>query len=231
MQAIKGCPLNFDMPFTALQFAGVPYRQSVIISPCERALVSVADWPPFCLDLDSIDIAVFERLMPQLKEFDVVFVLKDYDQPPIRITTVPSQKQEIIRTWLTQRDIPLYTCSMNMQWATVMKDINSDRQAFVGNDGWDAWFMQSDDEVSASCSEDEEADDYGSADISEDSDAAPSSSGEEAWEGSSSEQTTSGESEPSDALSFDELERQAEHDDRKRAVESRGGSTAKRPRR
>ena len=44
--------------------------------PCADVLVSLTDWPPFCLDLNSIDIAVFERNMNQLNEFDLVFVLK-----------------------------------------------------------------------------------------------------------------------------------------------------------
>jgi len=232
VEAIQSFPLNFDMPYTALQFAGVPFKQSVPIFPCERALVSITDWPPFCLDLDSIDIAVFERSLEQLQEFDMVFVLKDFDQAPIRITTVPSQRRDIVRTWLTQRGIPFYSCGMNMQWAVVMRDINADRLGFVENGGWDTWFVQSDDEASGSSNDDNAEDDYGSNDISNsDEFGGCTSSGE--FEGSSDdvESSSSAQSEPSDGESWDELERKAERSDRKRDAEARESQTAKRARR
>jgi len=236
VQAISGCPVNFDMPYTALGFHGVPFKQSVKLYPCEKALVSAHDWPPFCLDLDSVDIAVFERSMTQLKEFDLVFVLRDYLQQPVRITTIPAQRKEIIRTWLTQRRIPLYSCTMNMQWAIVMRDINADRQRFVNNGAWDAWFVQSDDDASPSSGEQDGGDDdFGSDDISDSVASAAQSSGEDAFEPSDSEESDSGESEPSDGESWDELERKAERDDRKRdaelAAKRRGAPPAKRARR
>jgi len=235
VEAVKECPLNFDMPYTPLSFAGVPHKQSVVLYPCERALVSIADWPPFCLDLDSIDIAVFERVLDQLHEFDMVFVPKDYSLPPIRVTTVPSQRRDIIRTWLTQRGIPLYECGMNMQWAVVMKDINADRMQFIENGGWDTWFVQSDDEASGGSSHDDrDGDDFGSEDISKSDSDSPggcTSSGEVFGDSSDAEDSSSGQSEPSDGESWDELERKAQQSDLKRDADQRTAATAKRQRR
>merc|ERR1719188_2367562 len=88
-QIKKSHPFDFDIPFKAMAFSGVPYKQVVTLCPGSRTLCALQEWPPFCLDFADVDIVVFERVQMNLREFDVVFVLKDYEQPPIRITTIP----------------------------------------------------------------------------------------------------------------------------------------------
>merc|ERR1712137_1517710 len=60
-QDLDGCPLEFDVPYPDMSFLGVPYRSSVTLCPCAKTLVSLQDWPPFVLELASVDVVVFER--------------------------------------------------------------------------------------------------------------------------------------------------------------------------
>jgi len=220
LPTFKTSNLKIDMPYTELQFHGVPLKTSVMLVPCDGALVSLEEFPPFCLALSNIDVAVFERVTPQLREFDMCFIPKDYKQPIIRITTVPSVRRDVLKKWLSKIKIPLYEVPMNMQWSTVMTHINADIQQFLADGGWDAWFGQdSESDQSASEGASGDGDDY-QPDESEQTDASDSG---DAWEPSSEEESAPGESEPSDGESLDELERKAELADRKRDAELRAG--------
>ena len=42
--------------------------------------ISVTNWPPFCVTLEEIQLVHFERVHFQLKNFDMVFIFKDYNK-------------------------------------------------------------------------------------------------------------------------------------------------------
>jgi len=224
VQNIESCPLEFDIPFLKdFSFQGVPYKGQVALCPCAHALVGLQEWPPFCLSIEDIDIVVFERAMNlQLREFDMVFVKKNYNESPIRITTIPRQHFDMIRCWLMTIPIVWYSCTMNMQWQPVMKEVTKDLQDFVERGGWDAWFGADDDGSSAedNCKEsgsdwnesgaddasggDDEDSDFDAADDDVEEDSEPAS-------------------EDDDGLDFDELEEQAARADKKRDAAAREG--------
>jgi len=173
VEAIPNFRLPIDIPFKQLAFNGVPHKQVVTLCPCKNVLAALQEWPPFCLDLSEIDVVVFERAIMTLREFDIVFVKKDYDQMPIRITTIPQSSLDTIKSWLASIEAVWYACSMNMQWALVMKDITKDLKLFVENGGWDQWFSgtaadsasdaedSDDDESDFECDDDDDDDDSG----------------------------------------------------------------------
>merc|ERR1719237_757 len=74
----------------------------------------------------------------------MVFISKDYNQMPLRITTIPRNFVKGIRAWLMDMEVVWYNCSMNMAWQNVMKEITRDPVDFVEKGGWDVWFMGSD---------------------------------------------------------------------------------------
>jgi len=43
------------------------------------------------MPLEDIEMVCFERMMRSLKNFDLVFVFKDYEKPIQRITAIPSE--------------------------------------------------------------------------------------------------------------------------------------------
>jgi nucleosome binding factor SPN SPT16 subunit len=46
------------------------------------------------MNLKEVEIACFERMISGLKNFDLVFVFKDYDRPVQRITAIPIEHSE-----------------------------------------------------------------------------------------------------------------------------------------
>merc|ERR1712100_610000 len=95
---------------------------------------------------------VFERLSYSLREFDMVFVQKDYDAPVIKINTIPMKDVEMIRRWLGEMSLVWYQSNLNLAWPKLMKQILSDGglKGFVEAGGCDAVLGEaSDDELEA----------------------------------------------------------------------------------
>jgi len=218
----KSCQLYWDIPFQDLSFSGVPYKQGVQLVPCSRALVGLQEWPPFCISIDDIDIVVFERAANvALREFDIAFVKKNYDEVPVRITMVPKLHLDMLKRWLGQLNVVWYSIGMNMQWPLVMKKITSNVKEFVECGGWDPWFMGNDDddsEAKESGSDFEDGDDDG-----EDSDGSDADDNSEASAGDDEddEDGESDDAEEDSGMDWDELEAHADRSDKKRDAAER----------
>jgi len=91
VQALSNESIDFDIPYRELGFYGVPYKTNVFTMPSVNCLLSLVEQPFFVLTLNEIEIAHFERVGFALKNFDLVFVYKNYEKPPIRICTIPQE--------------------------------------------------------------------------------------------------------------------------------------------
>ncbi len=56
--------------------------------------------PPFVVALDEIELVHFERVQFHLKNFDMVFVFKDYRHKVSMINAVPMEKLDHVKEWL-----------------------------------------------------------------------------------------------------------------------------------
>jgi nucleosome binding factor SPN SPT16 subunit len=74
--------------FTDLGFYGVPGKESTFCSPTTNCLVSLTCQPAFVLPLESVERVHFERINFQLKNFDMVFIPKDYTQPVTEVGAI-----------------------------------------------------------------------------------------------------------------------------------------------
>lgn len=229
--------MTFDIPFKDAEFQGVPHKGIVPITPCLNCVVSLQEMPWFVLDLSEVEIVVLERCMLQLREFDMTFVKKNYEEPPIRVSTVPSQHLDKIKCWLNEIELVYYTCTMNMMWPMVMKEITKDLQVFLDNGAWNAWFVGNDPSESGSDENDGESDynDAGGGDDDDVSDDDPAESEDGGSDFDASDDDASDEPDDSEesGLSWDELEKQAEKSYRKRGKEDddEQKKSSKRPRR
>lgn len=231
VESIQTCNVEFDIPVRELAFEGVPNKSVITLCPCKKVLSALQDWPPFILDLSEVDVVIFERAMAQLREFDIVFVKKDYEQSPVRITTIPTVSLKDIKPWLHDMKMTWYSCAMNMQWPLVMKEITKDPGKFVEDGCWDAWFPEDGSGESGS-----EA--AGNGVGSEESDWKDSEADDESDEAAGGEDDSDFDAEddddvesdaPSDdasGVSWDELEREAEKDDRRGDLERSGAGRA-----
>ena len=161
-----------------------------------------------------------------LKNFDMVFVFKDFHRPPVHINTIPVESLEGVKDWLDSVNIPYSEGPLNLNWGTIMKTVIADPHQFFADGGWsflatesdsedgdseeeESAFEMSDEELAASevSSEDEsDFDDDASADASEDASADDESAGED----------------------WDELEKKAKKKDREVGLDDEEGAKRKR---
>lgn len=62
--------------------------------------MSVVETPFFILTISEVEIACFERVMPGIKSFDLVFVFKNYEKPVLRIESIDIKDLEGVKNWL-----------------------------------------------------------------------------------------------------------------------------------
>jgi nucleosome binding factor SPN SPT16 subunit len=92
--------VSFEKPFRDLGFSGTPFRSMVMLQPTSSCLINVTEWPPFILTLEQIELVHFERVGFHLKNFDMVFIFKDYSKKTVNITSIPMNQLDQIKEWL-----------------------------------------------------------------------------------------------------------------------------------
>lgn len=129
-----GKPVVFDIPYRELGFMGTPFKEMVLLQPSVHCLVSLTDMPFFIISLDEVEHVHFERVMFSSKNFDVVFVFKNFDVPPMRISAVSTNELERIKEWLDDIDICFTTGTANLNWKSIMATIKADNRFYLDAD-------------------------------------------------------------------------------------------------
>ncbi|KAA6409676.1 MAG: FACT complex subunit spt16 [Lasallia pustulata] len=193
--------VSVDIPFRDLGFNGVPNRSSVLCQPTTDCLVQLTEPPFTVVTLDEIEVAHLERVQFGLKNFDMVFVFKDFHRPPVHVNTIPVESLESVKDWLDSVNIPFTEGPLNLNWGTIMKTVTADPHQFFADGGWSFLAAESDDEDQSedeeqsvyeeseselaasevSSEEDSDFDDDASAEASDDASAASDSAGED-WD-------------------------------------------------
>ncbi|CCH40657.1 hypothetical protein BN7_191 [Wickerhamomyces ciferrii] len=211
----SGGLFDLDIPFRELGFSGVPFRSSTFLMPTRDCLVQLIDPPFLVVTLEEIEIAHLERVQFGLKNFDLVFVFKDFKKPVVHINTIPMELLEDVKSWLTDVDIPYTESTINLNWLTIMKTLQADPKQFFLDGGWSFLGGGSDEEQS---SEEEEESEFEASD--EDPSDEDVQSEDDYSEGGGSDGSGSGsdfdESEE-EGEDWDELDKKAAKED------SRGG--------
>lgn len=152
--------LEFDTPFKELGFPGVPYRSTVQLQPTSGCLVNLTDWPPFVITLEEIELVHFERVQFHLKNFDMVFVFKDYHKKVAMINAIPMQLLDHVKEWLNSCDIRYTEGIQSLNWSKIMKTITDDPEGFFENGGWSFLDPDSDGDGEDDDDDSEEDDQY-----------------------------------------------------------------------
>ncbi|PLN77876.1 transcription elongation complex subunit [Aspergillus taichungensis] len=147
--------VDVDIPFREIGFTGVPNRSNVLIQPTTDALVQLTEPPFLVITLNEIEIAHLERVQFGLKNFDMVFVFKDFHRPPVHVNTIPVESLESVKDWLDSVDIAFTEGPLNLNWTTIMKTVVSDPYGFFADGGWSFLAAESDSEGGSG--EDEES--------------------------------------------------------------------------
>jgi len=214
---------EFDIPYNDLGFHGVPNRSNVFLTPTVHCLVNITEQPFFVLTLADVEIAYFERVQFSLKNFDLVFVKSDYDQPVYHINSISTEYLETIKEWLDSCDIKYYEGTQNLNWARIMTTIQEDPKKFHTEDG--GWsFLNPESDAEDEGNEDEESSEFDPEDTEGvDAEDAHEDDAEEEEEYESDADADEDEWESEEGASegedWDALEERARKEDKEKAIE------------
>lgn len=130
-------PVKFEFPFRDLKFGGTIKRNTCTLQPTISCLVNITDSPYKVIELDTIDIVVFERLARQLtlKNFDMVIIFKDHKKDVLQVSSVSKSDLDHIKKWLTKCEIKFYETPQSLNWPNIMETVNNDPEGFKKT-GW-----------------------------------------------------------------------------------------------
>ena len=206
--------LEADLPIRELGFNGVPSRTNVLMQPTTECLVHLSDPPFTVITLADVEIAYLERVQFHLKNFDIVFVLRDFKETPLHINSIPMKQLEPIKEWLDSVDIPYIEGPLNLNWTNIMKNINQDPAGFYEDGGWQT--LLADDEEEGEDAESDEESEYAMSEVeSEEDDESESEEDSDDFDESDAESGGS-EEEFDESEDEDELRPKSKADDRKR---------------
>lgn len=219
--------VDVDIPFREIGFTGVPNRSNVLIQPTTDAVVQLTEPPFLVVTLNEIEIAHLERVQFGLKNFDLVFVFKDFTRAPVHINTIPVENLEGVKDWLDSVDIAFTEGPLNLNWSAIMKTVTSDPHGFFVDGGWSFLAAESDSEDEEE--EEESAFEMSGSDAMSESESSEDDSGfggsavdsDEDEGGSASDEESGGED-------WDELEKKARKADRGGVEEADIGRKRKR---
>lgn len=205
--------VDLDIPFRELGFQGVPFRSAVFCMPTRDCLVQLIDPPYLVITLEEIEIAHLERVQFGLKNFDLVFVFKDFNKPVVHISTIPMELLEDVKNWLTNVDIPISEGQMNLNWPSIMKTVLADPYQFFVDGGWS--FLTGTGESSGEEEEEEESEFEASDEDPSDEDVASEEDEDDYSEGGSDSGSEDFDEE-SEGEDWDEMEKKAAKEDKER---------------
>lgn len=70
----------------------------------------------------------------------MAFVFKDLNRQVHRITAIPIENLELIKSWLDNCDILFSEGLYNINWQKIIQKIKSDPEEFIEEGGWDFLF-------------------------------------------------------------------------------------------
>jgi len=145
-----------------LGFHGTPHRSMVLLLPTTSCVVQLTEWPPFVVVLEEVELVHFERVHFQLKNFDMVFVMKDYQKKAQTVQAIPMNELDPIKHWLNSCDICYTEGPQALNWSKIMKTITDDLNGFFDQGGWTFLEADTDKEENGGDGEDTDAeeDDY-----------------------------------------------------------------------
>jgi len=168
------------------------------------------------ITLEDIEIAHSERVQFGLKNFDLVFVFKDFHRAPYHINTIPVESLENVKEWLDSVNIPFSEGPLNLNWPTIMKTVTADTHQFFVDGGWSFLATETDDE------DDEEESEESAFEMSDSELAASEESSDEDSDfdsNASDDEGDASEDDASEGEDWDELEKKAKRKDRESGLQ------------
>ncbi|OQR85010.1 FACT complex subunit SPT16 [Achlya hypogyna] len=216
--------ITFDIPYRELGFSGTPFKEMVLLQPTVHCLVSLTEFPFFITLLDDVEHVHFERVFFGSKNFDMVFIHKNFDIVPVRVSAISTQELERIKEWLDDIDICFTEGTANLNWKQIMVTIKSDDRFYLDTDedgvpkpaGWEFLKMDGSDSEGDGSDEEESEFEAGSGDDDDDDDDDDSDDSDSDVSLVDEDDSSSGsgsDEDDDDGPSWEELEKEARASD------------------
>jgi len=126
---------EFDIPYRALGFNGVPHKEMVLLQPTVYCLVNLTETPFFVVSMDEVAHIHFERTDFRVsKTFDMVFIMKKHLLPdcevvPQRVQSIPVASFDTIKGWIHEKgDVTFTKGTTPLNWKMVMIGVREELQ-------------------------------------------------------------------------------------------------------
>jgi nucleosome binding factor SPN SPT16 subunit len=215
--------IEFDIPIEGLEFSGCPHKSVVNIRPTKYCMIAISEFPFFVVDIDDIETIHFERVNFGIKNFDLAIIFKDFITFK-RINSIPIEHIENIKDYLDEIGIIYSESTAAINWTNILNEIRANFEDFIADGGWR--FLQDDGDSAQEEGEDEieEDEDF---EVNSDEEEAEDEDSESEYSDDDEEDYNSSSLESEDlseeGLSWDEMERQAEEDDRRASSRRQSG--------
>ncbi|CAJ0961366.1 unnamed protein product, partial [Mesorhabditis belari] len=192
-----------------------------VLKPTSSCLVHLTEPPVFVVTLDDVELVHFERVSFQLKNFDLVFIFKDYRRKTQMIQQIPMTSLDSVKEWLNSCDLKYTEGIQSLNWPKIMKTIVDDPVEFFQSGGWSFLDPNSDEEGENMEDESGESDAYT---ISEEESESGSDEDEDESEGEMTEDEGSDsdaslDSDESEGKDWSDLEEEARKADKRKDFE------------
>ncbi|PWV07973.1 hypothetical protein C3747_96g118 [Trypanosoma cruzi] len=213
--------IKTQIPVSNFSFEGVHAKGLTTFKANREVLWAISDRPPFTQRVADIEVVSLERVIPGGSTFDMSLIFKDYNKPAVTLTTIPRSSLEVIKDWCLASRLYYMETTVNPNWKVVLKTILDDAE-------WDpwrpgaGWAVLNNDFDGDEEEEEEEDSDTDDSTYNEDDDEESDETGSSFLEDEESEPDNSDDEDEESVLSWDEMERRAEAQDRKRGYTSDG---------
>ncbi|RNF09260.1 transcription factor-like protein [Trypanosoma rangeli] len=211
--------IKTQIPVSNFSFEGVHAKGLTTFKANREVLWAISDRPPFTQRVTDIEVVSLERVIPGGSTFDMSLIFKDYKKPAVTITTIPRSSLEVIKDWCLASRLYYMETSVNPNWKVVLKTIldDTDWDPWRPGSGWAVLNNDFDGDEEEEDEEDSESDD---STYNEEDDEESDETGSSFLEDEESEPDNSDDEDEESAVSWDEMERRAEAQDRKRGYTS-----------
>lgn len=139
--------IRFEIPTEKFGFVASYNYNNVFVMPTSSCLISLIETPFLVVNLDDIELVSIERVDNNIKNFDMVIILKDYSKSAIYLNCIEKSKLQAIREWLNNQSILFMDGGVrNIKWDNLLKKIRSDPKQFIAERGWAAFFEEEDED-------------------------------------------------------------------------------------
>ncbi|KAF6032508.1 dre4 [Bugula neritina] len=200
--------VEFDTPYRELGFHGVPFKSTVLLQPTSHALVNLTEWPVLVITLDEIELVHFERVQFHLRNFDMVFVCKDYNKKTSMINLIPMQSLDNVKDWLNSCDIHYTEGIQSLNWVKIMKTIIDDPNGFFDQGGWN--FLEPDSDAGSDGEDEDEDENFNPSESGSGSESSGSEEDEESdWDEEDDDESEELDSDEESGKDWSDLEEEA----------------------